>query len=90
MVQKLFSEIAPKFATRNGGYTRIIKLPEHRVGDAGDLVLLQLLLEENKPTGTIRKSAGLRKKRSEKRRQFASKAGKKEAKAEAATDEKKA
>lgn len=90
VVQKLFSEIAPKFATRNGGYTRIIKLPEHRVGDAGDLVLLQLLLEENKPTGTIRKSAGLRKKRSEKRRQFASKAGKKEAKAETATDEKKA
>src|SRR5512133_2047075 len=27
VVQKLFSEVAPKFATRNGGYTRIIKLP---------------------------------------------------------------
>jgi large subunit ribosomal protein L17 len=89
VVQKLFSEIAPKFADRNGGYTRIIKLPEHRIGDAGDLVLLQLVsAEENKPTGTIRKSAGLRKKRSEKKRQFASKAGKKEAKAEAAADKK--
>ena len=26
IVRKLFSEIAPKFATRNGGYTRIIKM----------------------------------------------------------------
>src|SRR6185503_20697985 len=30
VVQKLFSEIAPKFADRPGGYTRIIKTADHR------------------------------------------------------------
>src|ERR1700733_3772612 len=43
VVQKLFSEIAPKFADRPGGYTRIIKLSEWRIGDGGNIVLLQLL-----------------------------------------------
>lgn len=74
VVQKLFSEIAPKFANRRGGYTRIVKLSEYRIGDAGSLVLLQLAAEESKPTGAARKSAGLRRKRNEKKRQFAGKA----------------
>src|SRR5204863_106096 len=33
VVQKLFDEVAPQFKDRAGGYTRIIKLPEHRIGD---------------------------------------------------------
>src|SRR5690348_6718362 len=74
VVQRLFDEVAPKFASRNGGYTRIIKLPDWRIGDGGDLVLLQLLTEESKPTGTARRSAGLRRRRNEKKRTFASKA----------------
>lgn len=43
VVQKLFKDIAPKMATRNGGYTRIIKTSEWRIGDAGDLVIVQLV-----------------------------------------------
>jgi large subunit ribosomal protein L17 len=88
VVQKLFEEIAPKFNDRPGGYTRIIKLSDFRIGDAGSLVLLQLLTEENVPRGTIRRSAGLRRKRNERRRQFASRVLKKDkAKPEAtATD----
>lgn len=83
VVQKLFAEIGPKFADRKGGYTRVVKLSDYRIGDAASLVLLQLLLEESKPTGTAKKSAGLRRKRNEKKKQFAAKAGKKpEAKAE--------
>lgn len=74
VVQKLFSEIAPKFADRQGGYTRIIKLSDYRIGDGGSLVLLQLLTEESKPTGTARRSAGLRRKRNERRHQFAGRA----------------
>jgi len=77
VVQKLFSDIAPKFADRPGGYTRIIKLSDYRIGDAGSLVLLQLLTEENVPRGTIRRSAGLRRKRNERRRQFAARVLKK-------------
>src|SRR5215212_11521176 len=73
VVQKLFDDIAPNFADRQGGYTRIIKLSDYRIGDGGSLVLLQLLTEESAPTGTARRSAGLRRKRNERRHQFASK-----------------
>lgn len=34
VLQKLFDEIAPKFATRNGGYTRLLKLGNRRGDDA--------------------------------------------------------
>ena len=39
---KLFDEIAPKYADRKGGYTRIIKLGARR-GDAAEAVILQLV-----------------------------------------------
>jgi large subunit ribosomal protein L17 len=76
VVQKLFSEVAPKFVGRNGGYTRIIKLSDHRIGDGGSLVILQLLAEDSAPKGMIRRSAGLRRKRNERRHQFASRIAK--------------
>lgn len=77
VVQKLFTDIAPKFADRPGGYTRIIKLSDFRIGDGGSLVLLQLLTEENVPRGTVRRSAGLRRKRNQRRHEFAGRALKK-------------
>jgi len=43
VVGKLFSDIAPRYLDRPGGYTRIIKLAKRRLGDAGPLVLLQLV-----------------------------------------------
>ena len=43
VIRKLFSEIGPQYADRDGGYTRIIKLPFRRIGDNGRLVLLQLV-----------------------------------------------
>jgi large subunit ribosomal protein L17 len=73
VVHKLFDDVAPKFADRQGGYTRIIKLSDYRIGDAASLVLLQLLTEESTPAGGARRSAGLRRKRNERRHQFASK-----------------
>lgn len=42
IVAKLFTDIAPRMKTRNGGYTRIIKLGE-RKGDAAELVILELV-----------------------------------------------
>lgn len=42
MVDKLFSEIAPKYANRNGGYTRITKIGQRR-GDAAMEVLIELV-----------------------------------------------
>ena len=87
VVMRLFNEVAPKFGDRQGGYTRIIKLPEYRIGDAADLVLLQLCTEESAPKGTARRSAGLRRKRNERRHQFAGRVlKKKESKPDAAAD----
>jgi large subunit ribosomal protein L17 len=43
VVQKLFKEIGPHFKDRQGGYTRIIKTSEWRIGDAGDWVIVQLV-----------------------------------------------
>jgi len=43
VVQKLMSEIAPRYADRPGGYTRIIRLADRRIGDGGEQVLLQLV-----------------------------------------------
>ena len=42
LVAKLFDEIAPKYTSRNGGYTRIIKIGQ-RKGDAAMMVVLELV-----------------------------------------------
>ena len=49
LVQHLIERIAPMFEDRDGGYTRIIKLGKHRLGDGTDLVLLQLVGKEEGP-----------------------------------------
>ncbi|MGC2920862.1 50S ribosomal protein L17 [Leuconostoc mesenteroides] len=41
-LQKLFDDVAPRFAERNGGYTRILKTAQRR-GDAAQLVILELV-----------------------------------------------
>jgi len=43
--KKVFESIAPKFADRNGGYSRIIKLG-NRKGDGADLAVIELLGSE--------------------------------------------
>src|ERR1700730_14031257 len=42
---KLCKEIAPRFADRPGGYTRVIKRTQRRLGDAGKTAFLELLKE---------------------------------------------
>ena len=45
VLTKLFNEIGPRFAARPGGYTRIIKRAERRLGDGGHTAFLELLKE---------------------------------------------
>lgn len=62
VIGKLFSEIGPRYLDRPGGYTRIIRLSKRRLGDNGQLVLLQLVGNEENPkekqSGGKKKSAG--------------------------------
>jgi large subunit ribosomal protein L17 len=75
VVQKLFSEVAPRYAQRPGGYTRIIHLPERRIGDAGRQVLLQLV-EQTPPSAAsgATPTAAARRKRAGRRAEEAHKA----------------
>src|SRR5205085_7549862 len=45
IVKKLFDEIGPRFKDRPGGYTRIIKRHQRRLGDGGRTAFLELLKE---------------------------------------------
>ena len=42
VVQKLFKEIAPKYAERNGGYTRVTRTGARR-GDAAEMAVIELV-----------------------------------------------
>ncbi len=42
VAKKTFSEIAPKYAERNGGYTRVIRLGARR-GDAAEMAIIELV-----------------------------------------------
>lgn len=56
VIKKLFNEIVPRYKDRAGGYTRIIKRHERRLGDAGVTAFIELLKEgETKVHASIRK-----------------------------------
>ena len=49
IVKHIFDNVAPRFKDRAGGYTRIVKLGRFRVGDAGELCVIQFVGNEEGP-----------------------------------------
>lgn len=74
IVKHIFEHVAPRFRDRAGGYTRIIKLGRHRIGDAAELCVLQFCGAEDGPEIGGKPSA--RRRTADKRTAFAAKARK--------------
>ena len=64
VIGKLFSEIGPRYLDRPGGYTRIVRLSLRRLGDNGQLALLQLVGKEE---AAKKETKAAKKKRSRKK-----------------------
>jgi large subunit ribosomal protein L17 len=66
IVAKLFTEIAPLFKERNGGYTRILKTG-YRLGDAAEMVILELVEKTETATKKAEKKAMAKEAKAEKK-----------------------
>jgi len=49
LIQHVMTAVADRFRDRDGGYTRIVRTGRHRLGDGGDIVVLQLVGVEEGP-----------------------------------------
>lgn len=67
LIKKIFDEIAPKYASVSGGFTRIIKLAGRRIGDDGQLVYLELIDPTETKTTKKTKTGGNRRLKAQKR-----------------------
>lgn len=70
VIHKLFTDIAPKYADRPGGYTRIIPLPKPRLGDNGQVVYLELVDPDDDRRTKRSRTGGNRRKKTQLREQF--------------------
>ena len=81
VVGKLFSELGPRYLDRPGGYSRIVRLSLRRLGDNGELVLLQLL-GKDEPAKKERKTSSKKRARRKAKAVQAAKPAQTEAKAQ--------
>jgi large subunit ribosomal protein L17 len=81
VVKTLFDEIAPKYASRNGGYTRVVKLGR-RQGDGAELSVLELVGYESVQVEKQQKAYEKRAERKKREKQSASEREKEKAKQE--------
>ncbi|MCH8508710.1 MAG: 50S ribosomal protein L17 [Phycisphaerales bacterium] len=85
LVKHIFDNVAPRFADRAGGYTRIVKLGRHRLGDAAELCVIQFVGNEEGPEIGGRPST--RRRQADRRTAYAAKLRKEAPKAAAAAEQ---
>jgi large subunit ribosomal protein L17 len=71
LVKHIFDNVAPRFKDRAGGYTRIVKLGQARIGDGGELCVIQFVGAEDGPEIGGRPST--RRRQADRRTAFAAK-----------------
>jgi large subunit ribosomal protein L17 len=71
VLHRLVNTIAPKYADREGGYTRIIRVARPRIGDHGPQAIVQLVGEETGPGPVARSPKTARRRRADARYAFA-------------------
>lgn len=71
IVKHIFDNVAPRFKDRQGGYTRIVRIGRHRIGDAAELCVIQFVGAEDGPE--IGGKPSTRRRQADKRTAFAAK-----------------
>ncbi|OPZ70671.1 MAG: 50S ribosomal protein L17 [bacterium ADurb.Bin478] len=88
LVKQIFEEIAPKYAERSGGYTRIVKLG-NRSGDNADMSIFELVGYENLKMEKIEKQRQKRQEKKKKQQKQAEAAAKESEKQESREEKEK-
>ncbi len=87
VTHRLIETIAPRYEDRPGGYTRLVRLPNRRLGDNSALAVLQLVGDEVTPGSLTRPARSVRKRRADARYAMAIKAAKSWAKKDSPVEE---
>ncbi|MCP4249607.1 MAG: 50S ribosomal protein L17 [bacterium] len=77
VIHRLVNTLAERYADRDGGYTRLIRLPDRRIGDHSALAVVQLVGDEEGPGVVTKPGKSARRRRADARYAAAVKAGKK-------------
>lgn len=76
VTHRLIETLAPRFEDRPGGYTRLVRLADRRLGDHSPMAMLQLVGEEEPPVSLTKPGKSARKRRADARYAMAGKAAK--------------
>ncbi len=76
VIHRLVETVAPRFTDRPGGYTRLIRLADRRIGDHSQLAMLQFVGDEEAPVTLTKPDRTARKRRADGRYALAAKCAK--------------
>ena len=76
VTHRLIETVAPRYEDRPGGFTRLIRLPSKRLGDATPMAMVQLVGNEEAPTSLAKPSRSARRRRADSRYAMAIKTAK--------------